>query len=248
MTEIERAVERLYETFTRYPRPTKIESCPCGCTKPRATEHLVAVPLRELRFADLEDYLSSAMTTQGSVDDFRYLLPRLFQGIVEEDCLCDPEILFGKLSYAKWMGWPADEVIAIRAYLQSLWRKGLNSFPLHAFMPAFSEIETLLSSIAQTGDALDPYLQTWTETKSREAGENLIQFVTIFGGEFSDGGTLNESFWGNSKPQAEALRRWLLRPDTLQRISNAADLVRNDGFEHLFPPAFEILQNQRDLT
>jgi hypothetical protein len=33
------------------------------------------------------------MTTQGSTDDFRYLLPRLFQGVAEERYSYDPEIL-----------------------------------------------------------------------------------------------------------------------------------------------------------
>jgi hypothetical protein len=46
------------------------------------------------------------MTTQGSVDDFRYLMPRLLQGIVEESYSFNPEILFGKLLYAKWLSWP----------------------------------------------------------------------------------------------------------------------------------------------
>jgi hypothetical protein len=94
------AVNALYETFGRYPRPTKVECCPCGCTKPDATAHLVTVPLRELRFLDLADYSFSAMSTQGTVDDFRYFLPRLFQGIAEEQYSYSSETLFHHLQYA----------------------------------------------------------------------------------------------------------------------------------------------------
>src|ERR1700761_6105655 len=97
MTEMEEAVSLLYDTFARYPCPAVIKSCPCGCTEPEATAHLVTVPLRELRFAELADYSFSAMTTQGSIDDFRYLLPRLLQGIAEEPYSYNPEIFFGKL-------------------------------------------------------------------------------------------------------------------------------------------------------
>lgn len=54
MDAIADAVKVLYETFARYPRPVKIECCPCGCTKPDATAHLLTVPLRELSFRILQ--------------------------------------------------------------------------------------------------------------------------------------------------------------------------------------------------
>jgi hypothetical protein len=244
MAEIAEAVQKLYETFGRYPRPAVIEICPCGCTKPEATVHLVAAPLRNLRFADLGDYCFSAITTQGSVNDFRYLLPRLLQGIAEEPCGCNPEIVFGKLSCAKWMTWPENEVAAVRTYLKALWRRALISFPLEERLPAFFEIETPLASIAKTAESLDWYLNEWTETTTKEADQHLIQFVTMYGGEFRDGRTLTEAFWADSKPQATALRSWLLRIDTLERVTRAGHLLRSDGFEHLFAPAVKSLREE----
>lgn len=240
------AIESLYDTFARYPRPTAIEYCPCGCTKPDATVQLVAVPLRELSFSDLDDYSVSAMTTQGSVDDFRYLLPRLLQGITEEPYGYNPEILFGKLAYAKWLNWQEDEIASVRSYLHALWKKGLNNFPLEDCLPAFTEIETLLASIARTGETLEPYLRVWTETRNEEADKHLIQFVTMYGDEFSEGRTLHEAFWEGLQLQAEDLRRWLLQTDTLRRVAGATQLLRNDGYEHLFGPALEILQKQSE--
>jgi len=244
MIEVEKAVENLYGAFSRYPRPVKVECCPCGCTKLDASAQLLAVPLRELCFADLTDYCHSAMSTQGSVDNFRYFLPRLFQGITEEPTDATSEILFGKLSCAGWKSWPDDEVRAVRKYLQALWLSGLSSFPIEEHLPAFTEVETLLASIAQTGESLEPYLQIWTETTVREADEHLIQFVTMYGDDFSNGRTLDWAFWEESKAQAVVLREWLLRPDTLQRIDRATHLLRRDGFEHLFKPAFVTLQNE----
>jgi hypothetical protein len=248
MSEIAEAVQNLYETFARYPRPAVIESCPCGCTKPDATAHLVAVPLQELRFPDLLDYCFSAITTQGTVNDFRYLLPRLLQGIAEEPCGCNPEILFGKLSYAKWQTWPEDEIEAVNAYLRAFWRKALRSFPLEEHLPAFFEIEPVLASIARTGEALDWYLNTWTETPTGEADQLLIQFITMHGEEFSNGRTFSEAFWADSKLQAAALRSWLIRFDTLQRVSNATHFLQSDGFEHLFDPAVQVLRAEAQRT
>jgi hypothetical protein len=247
MTEMEKAFKSLYDAFARYSRPQRITVCPC-CTKPEATSHLTVGPLRELCFEDLADYSFSAMTTQGSVDDFRYVLPRLLQGIAEEPYSYNPEILFGKLRYANWTIWPVDEVSAVRTYLHALWVRGLTSFPLGQQLPAFFEIETLLASIAQTGEALEPYLQVWSATRTEEADAHLIQFVTMFGAEFSDGRTLHEAFWTKAQSQAESLRKWLLRLDTLRRIEHSAYLLRNDGFEHLFEPALKNLQHQSGTT
>jgi hypothetical protein len=184
------------------------------------------------------------MTTQGSVDDFRYLLPRLFEVVSQCDLCVDPEILFGKLEHAKWLNWPPDEITAIRTYLRALWQTALSVYPLQDALPAFFEIETVLASIARTGEPFESYLQTWTKTTTQQADEHLIQLVTFYGSDFSDDRTLHEAFWEESKPQAEALRNWLLQPETLQRIASAAHLLKTDGYEHLFPPALEILQRE----
>ena len=238
-SELVVAIRELYVAFGKYTRPESIACCPCGCTKPDATVHLIAVPLGDLRFADMLDFCFSALTTQGTVDDFRYLLPRLMQGVVQESCGCNPEILFGKLRYAKWLTWPPEEVEAVKSYLRAFWRTALNAFPMQERLPAFFEIETVLASIAVTGDSLDWFLSTWTSTETEEADRNLIQFVTMYGIDFTEGRTFAEAFWKESQPQATALRDWLLRPDTLDRITSAAHLLPCDGFEHLFRPAVE---------
>src|SRR5262249_21208794 len=165
------------------------------------------------------DFCFSALTTQGSTDDFRYLLPRLMQGIAQEPCECNPEILFGKLRYAKWLTWPPNEIEAVKNFLRALWRTALEAFPMQERLPAFFEIETVLASIAVTGDSLEWFLTAWTITETEEADRNLIQFVTMYGSDFTEGRTFSEGFWTDSQAQAAALRNWLLRPDTLQRVT-----------------------------
>ena len=237
--ELVAAIEHLYGVFAKYPRPLAIKCCPCGCTKPDATNHLVAVPLREIPFAEMLDYCFRAITTQGSVDDFKYLLPRLMQGISEKPCGCNPEILFGKLRTAKWLTWQEDEIRAVQVYLRALWHTTLNAFPLEEQLPAFFEIETVLASIAVTGEDLEWFLNTWTLAETQEADRNLVQFVTLFGDNFTEGRTFHKAFWAESLPQATALRNWLLRDGTRQRLQRSAHLLPVDGFEHLFQPALE---------
>jgi hypothetical protein len=189
-------IQGLYATFARYPRPARIEYCPCGCTKPSEVLPLLAVPLDELRFEDLGNYSTSAMLTQVSVEDFKYFLPRLLDGIAREPYGFSPEMLFGKLRYAKWRSWDADEINVVRTFLTTMWRVGILSFPLEQAFPAFFEVETLIASIASTGEDLKPYLVIWDQATVQEADQHLIQFVTQFGTDFEYGriskGSLNQ--------------------------------------------------------
>ncbi|HEY9127939.1 MAG TPA: hypothetical protein VIM62_12465 [Acidobacteriaceae bacterium] len=242
MPSMTEAIEALYEAFKRYPRPNKIECCPCGCTPPDATAHLVVKPLRDLPFADLADYSFSAMTTQGSVDDFRHFLPRLLEGIAKEPYTYCAETLFHKISYGKWITWPQEEQSAIMQYLDALWRYSLESFPIERHLPACDEIESVLSSIAQTGLSLSPYLEDWAETQTIAADEHLIQLVTMHGSEFASGQMVIQGYWADAKVQAQKLRSWLLLPETLQRVKRESHLLRNDGFEHLFIPSLHALE------
>jgi hypothetical protein len=164
--------------------------------------------------------------------------------MAEEDYRYNPETLFHKLRYAKWETWPQDERTAVKRYLNALWQCSLESFPLEERLPSFFEIETVLCSVAQTGESLGPYLETWTETKTRTANEHLIQFVTMFGADVANGRTFGEGFWSDAKAQGQELRTWLLRPETLRSIREEAYLLRNDGFEHLFIPSLRALETE----
>jgi hypothetical protein len=245
--KLQESIEVLYKTFARYARPAKIEFCPCGCTKPEDVARLTSVPLRELPFSDLTDYVFSAMTTQGGVDDFRYLLPRLFHGFIEYDYCVNSETIFGKLSYAKWWKWPQDEIQSFRSFLMAVWEVGVSSFPIEKALPNCYEIETLLASISRTGEPLIPYLESWTHHRSWEADQHLLQFVTMHGAGFSNGRTLCEAFWEKAQPQARELRTWLLYPATLQRVRDQAGRLPQDGFEHLFPAALQVLQAESTI-
>jgi hypothetical protein len=240
MDALRQAIELLYETFARHPRPVHVDFCPCGCTKPEETARLLFKPLRELAFKDTNSYVFSAMTTQGTEDDFRYFLPRLLEGIAT-DADYYAEVLFSKLPYAMWSTWPEDERAAVHTYLRALWPKALSSFPLRDELPSFPDIESMLVCIAQT-DKLLPYLEVWSEMRCRSADQHLVQFVTMFGSNFADGGTLREAFWEKIISQGDDLRDWLLQAATLERVTHSAHLLPCDGFEHLFEPAMVTLQ------
>lgn len=246
--ELRSAIEGLYKTFNRYPRPSKIEYCPCGCTKSEEVLPLLAGPLGDLEFDSLGNYSLSAMTTQGSVYDFKYFLPRLLEGIAQEPYGYNPEILFGKLRYGKWLTWDEEEISAVREYMVGLWRLGLRSYPITQTLPAFVEIETLLASLGSTGDQMDRYLAIWDETHLTAADQHLIQFVTMYGADFAEGRSLCFGFWENLREQSEEIRRWLLKPDLLDRVVRSRQLLEIDGYEQLFDPALQVLRAESIAT
>lgn len=238
------AVESLYQTFADCPRPVRIKYCRCGCTKETEVEPLLALPLRELKFSDLSNYSFSAMTTQGTVADFQYFLPRLLEGIASgEPYDYNCETLFGKLNYAKWLTWSPREISTIRAFLYALWTEALATFPLEKRPPAFIDIETVVASIAVTGEDLQTYLIQWEKLETTEANEHLVQFVTTHGRDFSREGLFRTGFWESAQPQANTLLKWLTQRVILQRVRGNVGLLRQDGFDHLFESSLLTLEN-----
>jgi hypothetical protein len=107
---IRKAIAACYAAFERTP-PKGIEGCPC-CTSETKLRDLIVRPLRKLTARELDSYAFKAMTTIGSVDDFRYFWPRVAELSVKEELLTDTEVVFGKLGVGKWNSWPDREQAA----------------------------------------------------------------------------------------------------------------------------------------
>ncbi|QEE27015.1 hypothetical protein FTW19_02720 [Terriglobus albidus] len=246
--ELQGAIDRLYKVFAVVGRLSAMEFCPCGCTKAEAIGALLHRDIASIEFASLADYSFSAMTTQGGVQDFKYFLPRLLQGIATEEYRYNPEVLFGKLRYANFLSWPPAEIDAVRSFMEQLWKLAIQTYPVHHALPGFPEIETLLSSIAQTGVAISPYLLLWSEAATVDATKNLLHFVTLYGEEFADGNTLSAGFWESASEQALELRQWLLQPQVWNWIQERKDLPIDSGYEHLLAPALAVLAKEMEST
>jgi len=77
--------------------------------------------------------VSGAFLTIGSVEDFRYLLPRILEvSAFEPENANNPEIVLGKLSLAGWQSWPAGETRAIRTFIDAWFDHALGDDLLEA--------------------------------------------------------------------------------------------------------------------
>ncbi|QQS42392.1 MAG: hypothetical protein IPM63_05470 [Acidobacteriota bacterium] len=123
---MKKQIDRLYEVFSSYPRPTEFGGCEC-CTVRLDAEPLISKPLRALSTEDLEFYAFKAMTTIGNVDDFRYFLPRIVELTETDIYFIDAGVTFEKFHIGGFEDWPDPERRAIRSYLFAGWRKAVNS-------------------------------------------------------------------------------------------------------------------------
>ncbi|HEY5893200.1 MAG TPA: hypothetical protein VIT91_08225 [Chthoniobacterales bacterium] len=188
-------IERLYDVFSRYSRPTQLEGCPC-CTSPAEALLLVNKPIRTLTAPELEHYAFKALSTWGTVNDYKYFLPRILELTDSGSLLCDTEILLQKLYYGGFRDWPPDEQQAVRDYIFGVWREALQTLDtsradalLCGAAPALTDVTPLLDY----ADAVAP------EFKSAYAAEHSNQTKR----------KLLNSFWDRNTPPYRQVLSWL---------------------------------------
>lgn len=198
------AIERLYLTFKPYEPGQHIEGCPC-CVNESDQILICSKPLRSLTAEDLNHYSYKALTTWGGENDFRYFLPRLFE-LQAEDLtnLCNPEILYGKLSYADWLSWPIEEQQAISLYFDAMWRFLLTSREPDGL---YLQAGDYLCAISQAVDVLTPYLEQWAELGSRPLA-HLHRFIEDNRVDLEKD-QLQSAFWGEQPAQMRQVIQWI---------------------------------------
>ncbi len=185
--ELRDAIEDLYSVFASY-SAEEMEGCP-HCVTSDMIARAQAKPLRKLTGNDLGRYAFKAMTTMGSIDDFKFFLPRLLELVALEGDIgdfieagCEAEVLAWKLQYAEWATWDSEERDAVRGFLHALWENFLTSeFDIYEveygwWNTAEPTPGMTLQFIANAENDMEPYLDDWLQSKSRFA----IYHVAIY--------------------------------------------------------------------
>ncbi|RFB91576.1 hypothetical protein B5K08_14785 [Rhizobium leguminosarum bv. trifolii] len=120
--DLEDSLKTLYPTFFEYPFPSSLDASPLRDAEKILTV-LKSAPLREIDAAALGPYAASAITTVGSVDDFRHFLPRILHCAVLGASAYgfEPPIIASKLLLCDWQQWPIAERTAIANFFYSAW-------------------------------------------------------------------------------------------------------------------------------
>jgi len=227
------SIEGLYDLFAnRYELPSHVVGCPC-CVSDADQERIHVAPLGDLTAEDLDRYAFKAMTTWGTVNDFKHMLPRILElQACDPDWLGDVQAALGKLAYGGWLSWPADEQAALRAYLHGCWEAGLDSY---ADWPNRFGPEDWLEGIVCAGDDTAWYIYAWRETASESALLHLTGFVIdvqsqLAAGTLAGPYTAHPEYRQASEKCAQQVCAWLFDPVLHARLEQLALVDEREPF------------------
>jgi hypothetical protein len=217
--ELSGAIDGLYLAFERYRLPSHVDGCP-HCVDDTDHAKIHSSPLRQLCSDDLAMFAFKAMTTWGSVEDFKHMLPRIFElQATDRHWGVDLFVTLGKLDYGKWKTWPPEEQSTVEIYLRACWNAGLNGSP---DMYLFDATEWLIGLICR-------------ENTSRSALEYLACFVCENFDQLA-ANTLPHLWLGDRLDQARLcamqLRAWLSEPELIATMEAFALVDTSEPFAH----------------
>jgi len=207
------AIAKLYRTFAQYRLGEDFTGC-AHCVDPRDSARLSATPLVDLKLSDLDNYAFKAMTTWGTPQDFKHFLPRLFELAAENtDGFLSFEVLFSKLDYAKWEGWPSSESDAVNEYLFAFWHHVLDT---HSEEHDF--ICTVLCALANARSSVKNDLNAWLNHATPTAYIHLACFVVVNLPSLHQHFKLDNPHWKERRTQHQEVVSWLATPAVLHYL------------------------------
>jgi hypothetical protein len=234
-TALLEAIERLYTAFAAYPLHNYVEGCPC-CISPSDQATIRAKPLRSLTERDLGRYAAKALTTWGTVADFKHFLPRLLELVVTDPAF-NEAILASKLQRGQWHQWPHHEREAIGVYLMALWRYVLVCDDLRCLGRSTDDWLTFIGGIV---DELSPFLMLWQDSAVIAARRHLASFVCDNGDMLLRKNKLDSVWWKERPEQMRQATQWLADPQT-------QDILEQAFFDHAAQPYAEEFAQAADV-
>lgn len=193
-------IDSLYDVFSVYEQPRHMAGAMGDIDETHETEEILSTPLRKLTREHIDWYCTSAITTVGSVSDFKFYLPRILELlVVKASPALDVPSAFSKLSYAEWQNWPIGERKSLLAYFDALWESTLSVFP------QATSAGDCLDGLGQVVKDLKPYLTRWGKlcNGGDTAVQHLIEFYVIDMGDPDDDEDYAFSAWLAKHPDQE---------------------------------------------
>jgi hypothetical protein len=193
------AIDNLYDVFSQYAKPNRIESCPC-CLNDLEKTVMLTTDLGELSIADLRSYASDVFYTVGTIKDFRYFLPRILEITVTSDFMYpDPEIVLKKLALADWLNWPEADKSAALAVIDAKFEELLNATDRDIL-----KLDSWICAIGRCVETITPYLDRLLEA-GRE--EDLMAYVNENLSAFTKR-KLSNGFWEKGSRNEQLTLEW----------------------------------------
>lgn len=180
----------------------------------------LAVPVRTVTADAIDRWLPHAVTTWGTGDDLRALLPRVLELFASGQLSIAPEALFARIRRAGAPSWSVEEQAAIDDVVTAVWLATLATWPARVGCPAWR----LLAAAVELGGDLSAFLDDWllvlgSGAPDRAPARRHLQELdrTVRRLE-SSGGGVDALFWSANPGEAERLARWLASPFTQDQL------------------------------
>ena len=206
------AIERSYEVFVRNRVGPSMVIRRADVTRDEVAA--LAGPVRSVPAAAIDRWLPHAITTWGTAEDLRALLPRVFEVLTAGLLTTPPEVLFGKLRQGDWGEWPIDEVAAVNGIVDALWLATIAEHPA----PIGLSAGRVLTAIAELGRDLGPHLDDWLllvasdSPAAKPARLHLAELRRQIDNLVAAGLEVGSLFWSPRPAEAARLEAWITSP------------------------------------
>ncbi|WP_353777023.1 hypothetical protein [Winogradskyella sp. 3972H.M.0a.05] len=211
-------INNLYKVFSPYTVIGDLSdrSCPC-CIDRLDRKALFSKPLRELSEDDLGFYMRKAITTLGSVNDYKHFLPRILELVALSSEVKDDFIDFEKLNYGNWLSWKEEEVFAIKLFFTTLLKNALET-------NSKNMDDYILLNLIYNEDSLS---ETLLESDSERLIQNIIDYALNIGNNRIDERLANIYSDRRILDKIEHLFLNAKNKDEANRISIAYSILEN---------------------
>lgn len=217
MSDLNSAIEDVYDAFADVERPTSIDGCVC-CIDQQTLNKLCRVPLRQLSPDDLSTYASCAFLTVGDVSDYAYLLPRILEiSATEKDWWPDIEITGRAIQDAQPADWPNKQWQALEFLFEEVVKKLVST-------QEYFYLDDWLCGAARAGIDVKPLLKVM-ETDNRAVDRFLDDNPAA-----RSQGELSNPFWELPNKGHDDIVEWL-RSERISILTKRAS-IQPGNHEH----------------
>jgi hypothetical protein len=244
--ELEAIVYEAYRVFSGYSVRRSLTVCHCTCCMSVETERdLLRTPLREISHQLLAEYTNSAHDwDDGPVaHQMRYFLPRYFEliGRNEDPFDMDIDICLRRLAAADWRKkWPAAEEQIIDRFFDALVVSSAQKLDLVQWPVGWKlklDLTDVLTLIVTARGDLARALAAWDRAADPGAA---IHMAALRERVLQEGGRcyLHSAYLERDyEPEADAIGRFLMRPEVDRRIEAAFFAVSDARLQRLLSDA-----------
>ena len=220
------ALDAAYEAFSSYLCPQQLEASPTR-DPARILATLSSTPLRSLSGEQIGPYAGWALTTVGSVEDYKHFLPRILeQAVRAPDWMgTQPPVVASRLNMAKWRAWPKSESTAVIEVFVAALRDAICRHPDDG-----GDASEWLCALASIGEDVQPHLREWLDGGE---GNSLLQIanLTTHLPALSSLNAREQVFWADLTPKVRSeIVTWLTSAEVGTALMEATGIDANDAW------------------